>query len=391
MGLIKAAIGAVGGTLGDQWKEAIRCEDMGNDILMMKKTTKSGVISNGSTVIVAPGQLAVIYDNGKIIDATAEEGFYTFDSSSTPSFFAGDFGKVFKEMWQRFTYNGASAKQQAVFFLNIKEILDNRFGTPAPIPYRDWEHAVMNARTGGYTPMRVEIKCFGKYTFQITEPSLFMQKIAGVAEVYKKEELTEQIRSEVIGAFTNVVNSLGNDDMKVGALSLPSKTTVIKDLMDEKVFDEPIRNRGISIIGFVVESVTLDEESSKKIDTYETGGDIYQQKGVLVESYGEAMKNAAANEGGAMGGFMGLGMMNMASGGVVGGAVNSPLTQSMPTGPAVAVPTPTTEAKIKCTNCGNEFSGKFCNECGNSAIKKCPKCDLEVTGKFCSSCGGKVE
>ena len=136
MGLIKAAVGAIGSTLHDQWKEAIRCEEMGNDILMMKKTTKNGVISNGSTIIVGQGQCAIIYDNGKVIDATAEEGVYTFDSSSTPSFFAGQFGAVFKEMWQRFTYNGASAKQQAVFFFNTKEIIDNKFGTAAPIPFQ---------------------------------------------------------------------------------------------------------------------------------------------------------------------------------------------------------------------------------------------------------------
>ena len=120
MGLIKAAKNAIGSTLKDQWKEAIRCEDMTNDILMMKKTTPTGVITNKSTIVVAPGQCAVIYDNGRVIDATAEDGLYTFDTSSSPSFFAGQFGPVFKEMWQRFTYNGATAKQQSVFFFNIK-------------------------------------------------------------------------------------------------------------------------------------------------------------------------------------------------------------------------------------------------------------------------------
>ena len=101
MGLIKAAAGAIGSTFKDQWKEAIRCEDLGNDILMMKKTTPNGVISNKSTIIVGPGQCAIIYDNGRVIDATAEEGVYTLDDSSTSSFFAGQFGAVFKEMWQR--------------------------------------------------------------------------------------------------------------------------------------------------------------------------------------------------------------------------------------------------------------------------------------------------
>ena len=92
MGLIKAAASAIGSTMHDQWKEAIRCENMTNDILMVKKTTPNGVISNKSIIIVAPGQCAIIFDNGRVIDATAEEGVYTFDSSSTPSFFAGQFG-----------------------------------------------------------------------------------------------------------------------------------------------------------------------------------------------------------------------------------------------------------------------------------------------------------
>ena len=131
MGLIKAAAKAIGSTLEDQWKEAIRCEDMANDILMMKKTTPTGVISNKSTLIVAPGQCAIIYDNGKVIDATAEEGVYTFDESSTPSFFAGQFGAVFKEMWQRFTYNGATAKEQ---IWNTSTNTISRLVTPNPKP-----------------------------------------------------------------------------------------------------------------------------------------------------------------------------------------------------------------------------------------------------------------
>ena len=98
MGLIKAAFGAVSGTLKDQWKDLISCEDMGNDILMVKKTTKSGQITKDSRIIVAPGQVAVIYDSGTVLDATAEEGAYNFDKSTSPSFFAGQFGEVLKEM-----------------------------------------------------------------------------------------------------------------------------------------------------------------------------------------------------------------------------------------------------------------------------------------------------
>ena len=248
MGLIKAAVGAVGSTLKDQWKEAIRCEDMTNDVLMVKKTTPTGVITNKSTIIVGPGQCAIIYNNGKVIDATAEEGVYTFDDAASPSFFAGQFGDVFKEMWQRFTYGGASAKQQAVFFFNTKEIVDNKFGTASPIPYQDWSHPIPNQMTNTLTPLRVQVKCYGKYTFKIANPALFMEQIAGMADVYRKETVTEQLRTEVMAVFQNVVNELGTEKYKVPVLEMPSQTDEIKELMDEKVFDQKIRERGLEIV-----------------------------------------------------------------------------------------------------------------------------------------------
>lgn len=372
MGLIKAAVGAVGSTLHDQWKEAIRCENMTNDVLMVKKSTPNGVISNKSTVIVAPGQCAIIFDNGRVIDATAEEGVYTFDDSSTPSFFAGQFGDVFKEMWQRFTYNGATAKQQAVFFFNIKEIIDNKFGTPAPVPFQDWSHPIPNQMTGTITPLRVEVKCFGKYTFKISNPAVFMNEIAGTADIYRKQDLVEQMRAEVISSFQNVLNELGNSEHKVPVLELPSQTDEIKEMMDEKVFDEPIRRRGISLVGFAVESVTLDEESEKKIDDYELSSNANMQQGRLVGSYADAVKDAANNSNGAANGFMGIGMMNMASGGVMGGVTQGPwqnnnANQSQPAGQSVV----SEEGK----------KAKFCQECGAK---------VEEGAKFCSECGKKL-
>ena len=125
MGLIKAAVSAATSTLHDQWKEYIKCDDLGNDILMKKVTTPNGIISKDSAIQVSPGQIAVIFQNGQILDATAEDGIYTFDQSASPTFFAGQFGDVFKEMWTRFTYGGATNKEQAVFYINAKETKSN--------------------------------------------------------------------------------------------------------------------------------------------------------------------------------------------------------------------------------------------------------------------------
>ncbi|TLG71226.1 SPFH domain-containing protein [Culicoidibacter larvae] len=416
MGLIKMLASVVGNagsaidsTLEDQWKKAIRCNDMGNEILMQRVTPENGVLANKSMIVVGPGQMAVVYDNGRVVDATAEEGMYTYDTSATPSFFAGQFGPVFKQMWERFTYGGERARQQAVFYFNTKEIIDNKFGSPAPIPYRDFEHVVMNARTGGYIPMRLEIKCFGKYTFKITDPALFMQVIGGTADRYTKTQINEQMRSEVIGAFTNVLNGLGSEEYKIPALSLPSKSLEIKRAMDEHIYDQAIRDRGLNIVSFVVESVTLDEESEKKIDTYEIGGDIYQQKGTLTDAYGKAVQDAAKNENGAINTFMGMGMMGAATGGVVAGTAGAVMNDnSMPKGPEMQAydpnPTqpkaaeqsaePTEAADIACNNCGETVNGKFCSNCGTEAPTKkkfCPECGTEATGKFCSNCGTEIK
>ena len=384
MGLIKAAVEAAGSTLHDQWKDFIRCEDLGNDILMKRVSTPNGIVSKDSAVQVAPGQIAVIFDSGKILDATAEEGIYTFDSSTSPSFFAGQFGPVFKEMWNRFTYGGGVSKEQAVFFINAKEIIDNKFGTPAPIPFQDWSHPIPNQMTNSVTPLRVDVKCFGKYTFKITDPSTFMSKIAGTAEEYKKDTIIEQMRSEVIASFQNVLNELGTSTHKVPVLELPSQTDEIKKVMDEKVFDQPIRDRGMSIVGFAVESVTLSDESQKKIDNYELSSNTFMQKGTLTGAYAQAVQDAAKNEAGAVNGMMGVGMVNIASGGAMGGAINNqtpgttmnvdPYNTGVVAGataqaaPQAEQAAPVEGEKKFCPQCGAENNGNFCTKCGTKLV-----------------------
>ena len=420
MGLIKAIAGSIGGTLRDQWLDLIKCDNMDMDTLMVKQTTKSGQISKGSRILVAPGQVAVIYDSGSVLDATAEEGVYTFDQSSSPSFFAGEFGPVFREMWQRFTYGGTPAKEQAVFFFNIKEILDNKFGTATPIPFQDWSHAIPNQMTGSLSPMGVNVRCYGKYTFKLDDVAVFMRNHAGTANVVKKKDITEQMRSEVIASFQNVLNEMGNSKHRVPVLELPSYTDEMKRVMDERVFDEPIRARGVRLVSFAIESVSLDEDSQKKIDRYEYSSNSMMQQGKIIDVMGDA----ANNPSGAAGAFMGMGMMNMGSGGMTGSVMQNawngqggqtnydPYAQQggAPQGvpcpkcgtpitgkfcPECGTPAPTPAAKMKCPKCGTESSGKFCPECGTPLVvvgpKRCPKCGTEVTGKFCPECGTPIE
>ncbi|MCI8310076.1 MAG: SPFH domain-containing protein [Clostridia bacterium] len=399
MGLIRAAIGAIGSTMHDQWKDVIACENMDNDTLMVRKTTDTGVITRTSIIRVMPGQCAIILQNGKVLDASAEEGDYYFDESTQPSFFAGNFGAVFKQMWQRFTYGGMTADQQAVYYFNMKEIMDNKFGTVAPIPYQDWSHPIPNQMTGGMLPLSVKVKCHGNYTFKIADPALFMKEIAGTASIYKKDQIIDQMRSEVISVFQNVVNELGTEKYKVPVLELPSQTDEIKDIMDEKIFDEPIRKRGLSIVVFAIMSVTLDEDSEEYIKKYNLSANANMQQGTLVEAYSEAVKGAANNSNGAANGFLGIGMMNMAGNGIFGGTLNNSSNQAAQNVQNVVASNgiPQNAGSWKCPKCGKINTGKFCDECGSKKVeavtKKCPKCgsDVDESVKFCPECGEKLQ
>lgn len=388
MGLIKAAKGAIGSTLKDQWKEVIRCENMTNNILMMKKTTPTGVISNGSTIIVEPGQCAIIYDNGKVIDATAEEGEYIFDTSSTPSFFAGQFRETFKEMWERFTYNGKSSKEQSVIFFNTKEIIENRFGTAIPIPFQDWSHPLVNEMTNSISPLRLEIKCFGKYTFKISNPALFMSEMSGTSDIYTKTELVEQIKSEIIGILQNLINELGNSKYKVPVLELPSQTDEIKEIMDERECDQPIRKRGLSLVSFIIESVTLTDESEEKIDNYEYSTNSYLQKGKMVDAYSNAIQNAASNSHGVLNGMMGVGIVNMTSDGMLKDVADKAF------GHTSEKNDDNKDDRWECSNCKKIVSGAFCCYCGTKRVeeKYCKHCGekIEKNASFCSKCGNKI-
>lgn len=408
MGLIKAAASAIGSTFGDQWKEALRCEELGTDILMKKVTTPNGVISNGSTIIVAPGQCAIIYDNGRVLDATAEEGIYTFDTSSTPSFFAGQFGDVFKEMWQRFTYNGASAKQQAVFFFNIHEVPGATFGTSNPLDFADWTRKIPNNMCPGtFQPLLVSVKCHGTYTIKIVDPATFMNEVAGTADIFRTEDLVGissnwgmQMRSEAEEVLSEVVQELGTEQDPISVEKLGGLRSEIKVVIDQRDFKQGCEKRGIKIVDFSLKGVTLTEEAKTAIKDYQLASNSMMQQGKLVGSYANAVEGAANNANGAANGFMGIGMMNMASNGVVGSAATGPWTATQPAQPAVApqtavVATPAANAENwECPSCKVSQDGKFCSNCGSKKpeVKKCSQCGkvLEENQKFCPECGTKA-
>lgn len=377
MGLIKSALTSINSTLHDQWEEYITCDSLDNNTLVIKKTTKNGVISNKSRIQVSPGQVALIFDSGKVLDATAEPGIYTFDTSTSPSLFAGDFGGMFKEMWERFKFNGAASKEQAVFYVNTKEIIDNKFGSQTPMSYPDPEYK------------NIYIRYFGMYSFKISNPFAFISNIAGnISDKYTKEELMEQANAEFVSALDVSLHNCASEGVVFS--SLPSKQLLIAKHMNDALDESWKQLRGMEVVSVAIEKITPDDESRQRIEKFDNAS-MYSRTeyatGRMVDATATAMENAAGNPNGAATGFMGLGMMNGAAGGIVG----NPL-EYVKQNEAKKEEVKSVNGSI-CPKCGSLENGNFCSKCGTKLEKEkfCSKCGMKVTGNFCSNCGEKVE
>ena len=378
MGLIKAAITSVSSTLHDQWEDYVSCDSLDNNTLVVKKTTKNGIISNKSRIQVAPGQVALIFDSGKILDATAEPGIYSFDTSTSPSLFAGDFGGMFKEMWERFKYGGATNKEQAVFYVNAKEIIDNKFGSSAAMPYPDPEYK------------NIYIRYFGMYSFKISNPFAFISNIAGnITDTYTKEQLMEQANAEFVSALDVSLQACAADGVVFS--SLPSKQLLIAKHMNEALDESWKELRGMEVVSVAIEKITPDDESRERIQKFDNAsmyGKSEYAAGRMVDATASAMEKAASNENGAAAGFMGLGMMN----GAMGAMTGNPL-EYVQKNEEKKKQEEQPVSGYKCPKCGSIQNGNFCSECGAKIEKEkfCPNCGSKATGKFCSNCGTKIE
>ena len=419
MGLIKAGIGALGGTLADQWKEFFYCDSLENDVLMVKgqkqisgrsSNTKGNdnIISNGSGIAVADGQCMIIVEQGKVVEVCAEPGEFTYDTSTEPSIFSGKLGdtlkETFKTVGKRFTYGGDTGKDQRVYYFNTKEIMDNKFGTPNPFMFE-----VANKRLNMYRS--VQVRCNGVYSYRITDPLLFYTKLAGnVSDEYRREEIDNQLKTEFISALQPAFAML--TELELRPAQIPAHTTELKDALNKALAVEWTQRRGISVESIALNPITLTEEDMKKINQMEDaatmGSNPFMMAGRMTDARANAMEAAAANENGAMMGFMG---MNMAMGAGGGGFDPAAMyqagmqqqqqqmaqqhaqqlidaqTQAM----ANAAASAPAQGGWKCA-CGATVSGNFCTECGakkpDSEGWTC-SCGAVNKGKFCPNCGSK--
>lgn len=400
MGLIKAALGSAGGVLADQWKEYFYCESMQADVLVTKAHKKvsgrssnkhgsENIISNGSVIAVNDGQCMLIVEQGKVVDVCAEPGEYTYDTSSEPSIFCGGLGAgvkaAFQQVGKRFTFGGEPPKDQRVYFINTKELVGNKYGTPNPVPFR-----VVDMNIG--LDMDITIRCFGEYSYQIANPVLFYTNVCGnVEQDYTREEIDGQLKSELMTALQPAFAKIS--EMGIRYSALPGHTQELSDILNKVLSDKWDNLRGIRIVSLGVSSVKASEEDEAMIKELQRNA-VFRNPTMaaaqMVGAQASAMQSAASNE--KTGPAMAFAAMNMAAN--VGGANAQNLftmgqqqaAQAQPMQPSA--PAPVSQAEWTCS-CGTVNTGKFCSECGSPrpAGPWTCSCGTVNTGKFCSECG----
>ena len=458
MGIIKAVASAVGGALADQWLEAIEPDDMGDRIVFARgvqvrrgkgSNTKgsSDIVSNGSVIHVYPNQFMMLVDGGKVVDYTAEEGYYTIDHSAMPSMFNGQFGEALKESFNRIRFGGITPTAQKVYYVNLQEIKGIKFGTRNPVNYFD-----------NFYNAELFLRAHGTYSIKVTDPLKFYgEVIPKNADRVDIDSINEQYLSEFLEAFQTSVNQMSADGTRISFVT--SKSRELGRYMADTLDEEWNKLRGMEIQSVGIASITYDEESQNLINLRNKGammGDSGIREGYVQSTIAEGLKNAGSNSAGSLAGFMGMGFGMQTGGGFMGAASNTNMQQmqnqgnwsaagaqqaglnpgpGVPAGarqtgmdpgpgapagtaqagmnPGAGAPAGTAQSGVNpgagapvgtaqsgmnpgpgtagwyCPNCGTPNSGKFCSECGNprpAADWTC-SCGTVNSGKFCSECG----
>jgi membrane protease subunit (stomatin/prohibitin family) len=397
MGIIKAAVSAAQGSLADQWLEVIEAKSM-SDTTVMSAGVKvrprdrrnqnfkgtEATISNGSVIHVNPNQFMMLVDGGKVVDYTAEPGYYEVENSSLPSMFNGDFGDSLIETFNRIKFGGVPSKKQQVYFINLQEIKGIKFGTRNPINYFD-----------NFYNAELFLRTHGNYSIKIVDPlKFFAEAIPRNKSNVDIKEINAQYLSEFMNALQAAINQMSSDDIRISHVT--SKGMELAKYMSTVLDEDWRRMRGMQIESVGINSITYAEESQKLINMRNEGAmlqDASIREGYVQGSVARGLEAAGSNEGGAMNGFLGLGMGMQGSSGFMGAASETnrqqmqhqmqqqgmpnqhgiPNQQGMPgqqggvqqggqqNSTANAAPAP---GQWQCS-CGQHNSGNFCMQCGS--------------------------
>ena len=353
---------------------------------------------------MADGQCALIVEQGKIVEVCAEPGEYTYDASTEPTIFfqetlGSSLDQVFDVIGKRFTYGGDTGKDQRIYYINTKELIDNKFGTPNPVPFR-----VVDRNIG--LDVDVAVRCSGVYSYRISNPLLFYANVCGnIEQEYRREELDHQLKTEFISALQPAFAKIS--DLEIRPNALPGHVTELCDAMNEALTGKWANTRGITVVSVAIGTIDLPKEDAEMIKQAQKTAilrDPMMAAATLTEAQAGAMKTAAGNSAGAMTGFMGMGMaaqnggmnaQNLYQMGAEMAQHNAGQNQqNVSSQPHMTAPGKGGEkeaaGKWTCA-CGavNEKEWKFCQECGKERPQEgwiC-SCGAENKGKFCTECG----
>ncbi|MDD6380972.1 MAG: SPFH domain-containing protein [Lachnospiraceae bacterium] len=366
MGFIKAFAGSVSGELANQWKEFYTCDSLPSQVLIRRAThmvsgrssnkhADTDDISKGSTVIVNKGQCAILVSQGQILDVAAEPGAYTWEDGTSPSFFSGSISDVIKKGWERFSYGGLNPIQQRIYYVNMKELIGCKFGTPQPVPFR-----IVDGNIG--LDLDTSVRCNGTYTMHVSDPVVLYTAIAGnVADEFTVDQMNDQLRAEFVQALQPTFAQLSGIGIRPSAL--PGQTKAISDAMKSELDQSWTSHYGLSLTSVQIISATIPEEDQKMLQDVQRQA-VYKNQGMagaaLVQAQAEAMRTAAGNSNGAMMGFAG---MNMAlnAGGINANQFFQNQNKSEPQQSDVSAPKP---GEWFCPKCGTKSDGNFCPKCG---------------------------
>lgn len=403
MGLLKAGIGALSGVLEDQWREYFYCEALSADVLVtkgVKRTSKRGsnkgndnIISNGSIIAINEGQCMMVVEQGKVVEFSSESGEYVYDTSTEPSIMYGSdlsqgIMETFKQIGKRFTFGGEPAKDQRVYYFNKKEIVGNKYGTPAPVPFR-----VIDRNIG--LDIDIAIRCHGEYSYKIIDPLLFYTNVCGnVEREYTRAAIDSQLKSELMTALQPAFAQISASGVRYS--EIPAHTVALAEALNKVLSEKWLATRGLAVVSFGISTLKASEEDEAMIKQLQRSA-VMRDPGMaaahLTGAQAEAMIAAANNEAGAMTGFMGMNMAAQAGG--INASQLYQMNEQNKQAQMAQADRQNQSAKEDnswtCT-CGHENTGKFCSNCGTAKPVKegwsCA-CGAVNKGKFCSECGTK--
>lgn len=388
MGIIKAAVSAVKGTLEDQWLEIVEPYEMdaqtvfAKGVIMQKgreKKRNADVLSNGSVIHVYENQCMILTDGGKIVDYTAEPGYYTVENEAQPSLFSGQFGDVLKDTFNRLRFGGGTPQAQQVIYINLQEITGIRFGTRNPVNYYD---SFYNAE--------LFLRAHGTYSIRIVNPLLFYaEAVPKNAEKLEIQDINEQFLNEFLEGVQSAINRMSADGIRISYVA--SRSTELSRYLADALDESWRERRGMEIQSVALAGISYDEESQKLIHMRNQGAmlqDPVIREGYLQGAAGRAMEAAASNPNGSIAGFMGFGM-GMQSGGNLFQAASQANARQMQETASGASHAIQPDGRVWVCSCGAQNRGNFCTNCGKarpSAGWTC-SCGAVNTGNFCSDCG----